>query len=756
MLHTRTPSNIARKRMPASGHHPTPTLGDVAPIQALFQSAKASLRVDMAFAASPDGSISSRLPSDNSPASQSESQIGHSKIAKAATARKWRYSTAPRLVAAAEQDVREPVPLDFPALPGSLPSNTEDNSAGLEPMSSGFASPVDHKGYFDYDSVEHPPLATSDATFRVPNENFVAPIQSDELDFVHQNPGLEQSMLALHVGSDDVQGETKVEQRKSSTHGARDVREQDGNDFFISENAKAAADSAKARRGLTRSLIPWRWSRANAAVQETAMNTEYGALSTEASTMNEADTPIAPAMAPTISDDHSSIIPCPDPSLHKLLEMGICPDPNAHSRHSRTSIMVPHRNPLTPPAADSLAAGSPLPWHQKRGLSKVPFQRATATGSLMPFTRIRNGRGSPDGVYDSRRPDFHHSAGRRPSVLSHQGSWTRNSSLPHSRQLLESEHFRPGWYYARESIQPAKSKSPMEYSFSTAAAKEGGQSITPASEIRDSYRTDTLTTLSKPPNRFRKTGIGAIAGARGVNRHYFDEKAAARPASRMTCTGTGTSKMHRYPDSVQFRSSPPRIAADMAPGLQKRRRPQDLEEEHIDILDDNTGSSDIAGSSACLERSSEVISVDENTRAAVRLSLYGRDNPDVRHAPRQGIMDLSSNVVYRRKGTRQPRKKRRSSYWDGDLKQVRESPAAKVIALPRQEIVRSLHRGPARQVMTSPAEEEINSVKGEQARITPDGPLEMEEVQDHAEDKENEGYVGPGVHSNEAIEGDGG
>ena len=53
----------------------------------------------------------------------------------------------------------------------------------------------------------------------------------------------------------------------------------------------------------------------------------------------------------------------------------------------------------------------------------------------------------------------------------------------------------------------------------------------------------------------------------------------------------------------------------------------------------------------------------------------------------------------------QPRKKRRPSYWDGDLKQVMKSPAG------RQEQVRSLQPGAERQVMTSPAKEDVESMR---------------------------------------------
>ena len=758
MSHTRTPSNTARKRQPASVQRSTPTPGHVAQMQALFQSAKASLRVDMAFAASPTGSIGSRLPPDNSPASHSGSGAAQVKTEKPATARNWRYSTAPQLVAAAEQDVREPMPGGSPSLPEPLLSSTDNSPVAFEPMSSGFASPVDHKGYSDHDDVELPPLPMSDAASEMPDDDFVAPLQSDELGFAHLDQRLEHSMSGLQVGSDDVQADSNVKQHVESVPerhtpspcGARHVTEQDENDFFLSENARAAADSAKAKRGLLRSLFPWRWSRAKPTGEETPIDTEHGPQLDQDFMKAEGYMPAAPAPARTALHNHSSITPCPDPSLHKLLEMGQCPEPAAHFHHPSPGMMVPRQDALTPEAANGLADRSPSPCYLAMGSSTGPIQRATASGSPMPFARARIVHRSSDAVYDPRPSDFHHSMAPRPPLPLHARPRTRTGGYSHPLPVMESEHFRPGWYYARDSLKPPKSKSPTDYSFSTAAAKEGGQSIAPDSEIRDSYHTDTLTTLAKPPNRFRKNGIGAVASARGVSKYYAEGNPEARPASRMTRTSKRRS--HRYYDNMRFRSSPPGNAADMAPGLQKRRRPRDLEDEHIDIGEDNTAESDIAGSLACVDQGSEVMTIDEDTRAAVRLSLLDRDNPNALHGPREGMKEISPNVTYKRKGLRQPRKKRRPSYWDGDLEQVRNSPAGKMVAVPRQELIQSLHQGAERQVMTSPAKEEVKSMKGEHARITSEGDLTMKEVEGCVEDEQNEQDVGAEVKADETAE----
>ncbi len=77
------------------------------------------------------------------------------------------------------------------------------------------------------------------------------------------------------------------------------------------------------------------------------------------------------------------------------------------------------------------------------------------------------------------------------------------------------------------------------------------------------------------------------------------------------------------------------------------------------------------------------------------------------------------------------KKKRRPSYWDGDLKQVRESPAARIehrgsgasqgeaLTSPPEAMVQ--HGGPERRVCTSPAQEEIENVEEHTGVIGFDG-----------------------------------
>jgi len=95
-----------------------------------------------------------------------------------------------------------------------------------------------------------------------------------------------------------------------------------------------------------------------------------------------------------------------------------------------------------------------------------------------------------------------------------------------------------------------------------------------------------------------------------------------------------------------------------------------------------------------LEEGEEVMEIDEETRAAVRMSLYGGAPPESTGDVGRGIKELSPNVVPWRKGHGPPggRKKRRPSYWDGDLEEVLHSPAARrAVSSPiKKDDVRSL------------------------------------------------------------------
>lgn len=76
----------------------------------------------------------------------------------------------------------------------------------------------------------------------------------------------------------------------------------------------------------------------------------------------------------------------------------------------------------------------------------------------------------------------------------------------------------------------------------------------------------------------------------------------------------------------------------------------------------------------------EIMQLDDETTAAVRMSIFGTNTPEALHQARQGLRELSPNVQVYRKGRQEHmhlRKKRRPSYWDNDLKEIRESPAGR-------------------------------------------------------------------------------
>jgi hypothetical protein len=154
----------------------------------------------------------------------------------------------------------------------------------------------------------------------------------------------------------------------------------------------------------------------------------------------------------------------------------------------------------------------------------------------------------------------------------------------------------------------------------------------------------------------------------------------------------------------------------MVPVHQKRRRPRDLEDAQFDMQEDETVEDRSFSRTKQLDEAEDPIEVDENTRAAVRMSLYGSQTPEASQGAREGIRELSPNVTPWRKGMRQPRKKRRPSYWDGDLQHVRAGPG-------REEQVRSIHPGAERQVMTSPAKEDVESMR---VSVREEGNIEIE------------------------------
>jgi hypothetical protein len=124
-----------------------------------------------------------------------------------------------------------------------------------------------------------------------------------------------------------------------------------------------------------------------------------------------------------------------------------------------------------------------------------------------------------------------------------------------------------------------------------------------------------------------------------------------------------------------------------------RKRSGELESPTIEVLEHETRKRNSVDSKLRLEEGEDVIELDEETRAAVRMSLYGAAAPDSTNDIGKSLKELSPNVMQWRKSNQPPwsRKKRRPSYWDGDLEEVVKSPAARhVLSSPiRKDDVRS-------------------------------------------------------------------
>ncbi|OCT51645.1 hypothetical protein CLCR_08157 [Cladophialophora carrionii] len=639
--------------------------GHVAQMQRLFQNAKASLRLDVRFASSPVGSIDSRLPNSPEEATNDITETGllvdvRKEPPTETPSKNWRYSRAPGSLAGLETDVREPFPEGSPQLPAMLPLAVGHSNAFVaEPMSSGFTSPLDQPSFNlqveDVSIVSSPPMPPD---FGNESEAPDSPCPGEDMSA----SDLEHPMTKLRVDDDHEMDVDSADESPIITHLKRksvDVEDKyretsSGSEerIVLSPSARAAANSAKLKRGLFTDLFPR---------PPTHKGSSDGTLSSSGDAQNPSKR-------------------CPDPLLHEGGPAVLCPDPTAHFVSHVPNIAghhnaIPVSNAYTGQHIASNAFGHPA----------VHFNRATATGSPMPLLK-------------TRPPPASTMVGRGP------GSWyppTEFSTRPRPQHryqshhlnsayiLTASEHFQPGWYYAKDSPQSSPRPRPAMYSFSTAAAKVTGHDPAPDSMIRDSYRTDTLTPLAKPPSRFRKNGMSAIASARGANKHHGGAPFLSRPPQR---------RMHsvraRLPDSLKFRSSPPRSFVDPAQVPQPRKRARDLVSPTTEILEDETAQRELVDPRLRLEEGEEMIEVDEETRAAVRMSLFGAATPETGSETGSGLKELSPNVMLYRKGTGPSgsRKKRRPSYWDGDLEEVVRSPAARhVVSSPiKKDDVRSL------------------------------------------------------------------
>ncbi|KPI44151.1 uncharacterized protein AB675_6421 [Cyphellophora attinorum] len=233
-----TPSNIGRRRAPMPVTTSV-TPGHVAQMQRLFQSAKASLRLDMAFAASPTGSIGS--PADD-PAAVTEDTTDAKKA--------WRYSTAPGILLGYDRDVREPVPGASPPLP--TPSSETNVVPGREPISSGFNTP-EAPADIANESADEPRSSPPDTALKG-HDMIELQEQLEELgmggDVIQSPMAIDESPLVARLKRLSADAQQIMDVSEDLV-----VDEPSDSEIFLSEPAKAAAASAKEKRGILRSLF---------------------------------------------------------------------------------------------------------------------------------------------------------------------------------------------------------------------------------------------------------------------------------------------------------------------------------------------------------------------------------------------------------------------------------------------------------------------------------------------------------------------
>ncbi|KAK5053731.1 hypothetical protein LTR84_001692 [Exophiala bonariae] len=621
--------------------------GHVPQMQKLFQNAKATFRLDVRFAASPVGSIDARLPTNVEVASHQDSTTSGSSLGTqpqsvSTPSKDWRYSTAPGFLAEFELDVREPFPERSPQLPTLRSVDADQNQVLVpEPLSSGFSTPVNSKALppTETGKSSSPPCFDIECPNHVIKQSMDIVLQDVTTGDILSPDDLQQPLENLNVGNDPVMAmattdnsPTAIVMRSHQT-GFQDPdpepEAKSHDTISLSESAKAAATSAKVKRRILTELFPKPPTHTNSPIS-----------------------PVSSTSHPSKSEPTS----CPAPLLHQRGPAVICPDPTLHFRPNRPSFQQEEH----PDYPHQLHTNF---FREHAGA----YHRATDTGSPMPLLKARASTESPR---EMRRQS--HETLRFQRHL--HDSRVYRQQLDHGvrpRPSTADEHFQPGWYYNNEVSPPQISYGPELYSFSTAAAKVIGQDPAPDSRIRDSYRTDTLTPLAKPPHRFRKNGILALASSRGVGKYYGGPMYQPRASSRhMHFSATPP------PDDVRFRSSPPRSYSASMHGGPTRKRIRDAEARRVEIFEDDpiTEEEEIEiDPKLKLEEGEEVMELDEETRAAVRMSLYGTPSTQ------SSMKELSPNVTAWRKGDRPSgsRKKRRPSYWDGDLTEIVRSPAAR-------------------------------------------------------------------------------
>jgi hypothetical protein len=190
------------------------------------------------------------------------------------------------------------------------------------------------------------------------------------------------------------------------------------------------------------------------------------------------------------------------------------------------------------------------------------------------------------------------------------------------------------------------------------------------------YGTDTLSSSARPTSRLRKNGIASMA-LRGVSKYHGsvygtgNHGYASRPPSRVMYSGG-----RRTPDQPRPMSSPSRPSSGSV-GFRHRilkRRTKATNRGEFTIAEDETAGA--RSKAASVLDGDEVMKLGEEIRTTMRVNID--EMPDGLEGDEEGPKKLNPNVTPFRKGLG-PQIKRRSSYWDGDLKEVMNSPARKKV-----------------------------------------------------------------------------
>jgi len=263
-------------------------------------------------------------------------------------------------------------------------------------------------------------------------------------------------------------------------------------------------------------------------------------------------------------------------------------------------------------------------------------------------------------------------------------SLAKRLSCSSNRAPSIADHLQLGWH---DATPPATQSDTPAYVFSTAIAKVESYFPAPDLKIHDSYDTDTLPSSARSTRRLGMNGI-ASAALRGVSKYHGSVHGtgnhgySSRSPSRVMHTGAG-----RTPDQPRSMSTPPRLSrprlgrprpssgsVGFRHGILKRRTKVTNRGEFA-IAEDETASA--RSEAASVLDGDELMKLDEEIRTTMTVSID--EMPDWLEGDEQGGKELSPNVTPFRKGLGPPIK-RRSSYWDEDLKEVMSSPARKKVS----------------------------------------------------------------------------